>query len=116
MNRMLRLQSLLAPANKDPADRLAFFALVNLGVVESLVNGSIGAAEAVNHFYFADNCLFVRKALKDKTADRIMSHGVQLADLFDSLPLEDAQREFLHELATMRSLCLKLIEGKRLVA
>ena len=45
-----------------------------------------------------------------------MSHGVQLADLFDCLPSEKAQREFLHELSVIRGLCLKIIEGKQLVA
>jgi hypothetical protein len=102
--------------NTDRTDRLAFFALINLGLIESLANGLMSATEAISHFYFADNCLFVRKTLKDKTADRIMSHGVQLPDLFDGLPIENAQREFLHELATMRGLCLQLLESRRRVA
>jgi hypothetical protein len=42
-----------------------------------------------------------------------MSHGIQLTDLFDSLPAEEAQREYLHELEMMRSLCLKLLENAR---
>ena len=42
-----------------------------------------------------------------------MSHGVQLPDLFDCLPTEEAQREFLHELEMIRSLCLKLLEKGR---
>ena len=42
-----------------------------------------------------------------------MSHGVQLPDLFTCLPAEEAQREFLHELETMRSLCLKLLDKER---
>ena len=41
-----------------------------------------------------------------------MSRGVQLPDLFDSLPPLVAQREFQHELAKMRSLCLSLLEKK----
>jgi hypothetical protein len=45
-----------------------------------------------------------------------MSHGVQLPDLFEVLPPEEAHREFQRELATIRSLCLKLLEGQRLVA
>ena len=45
-----------------------------------------------------------------------MSHGVQLPDLFEALPTKEAHREFQRELATMRSLCLKLLEGKQLVA
>ena len=110
------LKALLSAASPDQADRLAVFALLNLGFVESLANGMISAAEAVNTFYYADNGLFVRKVLKDKAADQVMSRGVQPPDLFDCLPKEEAQREFLHELATMRSLCLKLMEGKRRVA
>jgi hypothetical protein len=35
---------------------------------------------------------------------------------FDCLPAEKAQREFLHELATMKSLCLQLLESGRQVA
>jgi len=49
-------------------------------------------------------------------ADAVMSHGVQLPDLFEALPTAEAQREFQRELATMRALCLKLLEQKRLVA
>ena len=45
-----------------------------------------------------------------------MSHGVQLPDLFAVLPPEEAYREFQRELATIRSLCLKLLEAQRLVA
>ncbi|MGH7227051.1 MAG: hypothetical protein ACRELF_27865, partial [Gemmataceae bacterium] len=60
--------------------------------------------------------LFVRKRLRDKIADEIMSRGVQLADLFDSLPTDEAQREFQRELAIMRGMCLKLLEQKPLVA
>ncbi len=45
-----------------------------------------------------------------------MSHGVQLPNLFDALHAEGAQREFLHELTTMKALCIKLLENRRLVA
>ena len=116
MEPRLQLETLLASAGDDPADRLTVFALINLGIIESLANGSMSATDAVRLFFNADNCLYVRKQLKEKLADRVMSHGVQLADLFDCLPTERAQREFLHELASMRSLCLKLVDGKRLVA
>ena len=43
----------------------------------------------------------------------VMSRGVQLPDLFESLPAEEAQREFLHELEQMRALCLQLLERER---
>ena len=116
MKQRYHLEDLLSAASQDQADRLALFAYVNLGFIESLANGLIGATEAVSRLYFADNCLFVRKVLKDKTADRVMSHGVQLPDLFDVLPTEEAHREFLHELSTMKALCLKLLESRRQVA
>lgn len=45
-----------------------------------------------------------------------MSRGVQLTDLFDALPANEAQREFQRELTTMRLLCLSLLEEKRLAA
>jgi hypothetical protein len=45
-----------------------------------------------------------------------MSHGVQLPDLFDALPGEQAYREFKHELAKIRSLCLKILDGLPVVA
>ncbi len=116
MTQNYQLEPLLTAVSQEQTDRLAFFAFVNLGFIESMAHGLVSAADAVRHFYHADNCLFVRSCLKDKTADRIMSHGVQLPDLFDGLPTEIAQREFLHELATMRSLCLKLLESERQVA
>ena len=84
--------------------------------IESLANGSLSATNALRVFFHTENCLFVRKQLRDKTADAIMSHGVQLPDLFDALPREEAHREFQRELATMRALCLKLLEEKQLVA
>jgi hypothetical protein len=112
----IELERLLAALDKRRKDHLAFFALINIGLIESLANGSISATEAVGRFYFADNCLAVQKTLKNKTADRIMSHGVQLPDLFDCLPIKDAQREFLHELAVMKNLCLQLLERGRKVA
>lgn len=98
------------------AQPLALFTLLTLGMIESLANGLLSATEAVRVFFHMENCLFVRKHRRDKTADTIMSHGVQLPDLFEALPREEAHREFQRELATMRTLCLKLLEEKQLVA
>jgi hypothetical protein len=81
--------------------------------VQSLASGALSPTEAVERFYHADNCLYVRKHLRSKEANAIMSHGVQLPDLFDCLSPEEAQREFYHELETMRALCLKLLEKGR---
>jgi hypothetical protein len=60
--------------------------------------------------------LYVRKRLKNKLADKIMSYGVQLPDLFDALPLEEAQRQFLHELSAIRAICFQLIDRGRVAA
>ena len=96
--------------------QVASFALLCLGIIESLTNGLMSVTDALRLFFHAENCLFVRKHLKEKIADQIMSHGVQLPDLFDALPAEEAQREFQREVATMHSLCLKLLEDKQIAA
>ena len=116
MNDRMDLQALMSAEERTPPQSKALFALLNLGIVESLANGLMSAADAPRLFYHADNCLFVRKRLRDKAADEIMSRGVQLPDLFEALSTDEAQREFQRELATMRGLCLKLLEKKPLVA
>ena len=102
----------LADKTADPTQQLELFAFLNLGIVQSLASGVLSAPEAIQLFYHADNCLYVRKHLRSREANAIMSHGVQLPDLFDCLPPTKAQREFYHELETMRSLCLKLLAEK----
>jgi hypothetical protein len=101
---------------RDPQRQLAMFALLNLGIVESLEGGELSPASALHLFYNADNCLYVRKTLREKTADAIMSHGVQLQDLLDALPGVEAQQEFQRELTSIRSLCLELLHQHQLVA
>ncbi|HZF37568.1 MAG TPA: hypothetical protein VE715_01985, partial [Blastocatellia bacterium] len=100
----------------SPERQLALFALLNLGLVESLASGSISAADAVRIFFHAENCLFVRQRLRDRTADEVMSRGTQLPDLFDALPPKEAQREFQRELTAIRSLCLSLLAEQQLAA
>ena len=95
------------------ARQLELFALVNLGLVQSMASGVLTPSEAVERFYHAGNCLYVKKHFRRKEAQIIMSRGVQLPDLFDCLPPEEAQRELYHELETMRSLCLKLLRKGR---
>jgi hypothetical protein len=116
MSHSMSLQALLTASNTVPGQPLALFALLTLGILELLAHGLLSATDALRVFFHAENCLFVRKHLRDKTADAVMSHGVQLSDLFEALPTAEAQREFQRELATMRALCLKLLEQKRLVA
>lgn len=103
----------LSGASGSLPQQLELFALLNLGMIQSLASGVVSATEAVQHFYHAENCLYARKQLRNREANAIMSRGVQLPDLFESLSTEEAQREFYHELETMRSLCLKLLEKGR---
>jgi hypothetical protein len=103
---------LLAATKGDLGQQQELFALLNLGIVQSLASGVLSPTEAVDRFYHAENCLYVRKHFRQKAANTIMSHGVQLPDLFECLSAEEAQREFYHELETIRSLCLQLL-GKR---
>lgn len=116
MHTKMSLQTLLATSDGMPAQQLAILALLTLGLLESLANGLFSATDAVQVFFHAENCLYVRKHVRNKTADAIMSHGVQLPDLCEALPTAEAHREFQRELATIRALCLQLIEAQRLVA
>ena len=104
---------LLSEIPGQPPQRLVHFVLVNLGLVQSLASGLLSPGEAVERFYHADNCLYVRKHLRRREANAIMSRGVQLPDLFECLPAEEARREFYRELETIRALCLKLLGEKR---
>jgi hypothetical protein len=113
MNQRQACRVVLSEVSGSSTQKLELLALLNLGIIQSLASGVVSATEAVQRFYHADNCLYVRKHLRNREANTIMSHGVQLPDLFDSLPTEEAQREFYHELETMRSLCLKLLEKQR---
>jgi hypothetical protein len=113
MRQSYRLRSIFSDASGDLPQQVELFALVNLGLVQALARGVLSATEAIQHFYNADNCLYVRTHFRNREANAIMSHGIQLPDLFDALSPEEAQRKFCHELETMRSLCLKLLEKGR---
>jgi hypothetical protein len=109
----MRLEHILSETGGDDAQRSTLFALLGLGIIESLSNGVVSASDAVGLFFNADNCLYVRKNISDKSADRFMGHGVQLPDLFDALSPDEAYREFQHELSAMRSLALALLDDKK---
>lgn len=116
MSDIIQLPDLLAGVENKAAKRRGVFALLGLGIVESLASGTLGATEAVKVFFNAQNCLYVRKKLRDDLTDEFMSRGVQLTDLFQALPEREIQREFLRELNLMKSLCMKLLEQPRAVA
>jgi Protein of unknown function (DUF3969) len=116
MKNSIDLAVFLASGNSDVSRQLGLFALLNLGIVESLANGALSAVDATRFFYNAKNCQYVRKKLLDKSADDVMSHGVQLEDLFAALPEQEAQQEFQRELGSIRTLCLGLLDEHQLVA
>lgn len=116
MNDSIQLSGLLTNASGSPPRQLEVFALLGLGMVESLASGALSSDEAVAVFFNAENCVFVRKQLRDKVADEVMSHGVQLRDLFEALSEKEAQQEFQRELAVIRSLCLQLLDRFRAAA
>ena len=115
MKDRISLQALLSQAG-NREQQVPSFALLCLGVTESLASGLMSATDAVRLFFHAENCLFVRKQLREKIADQLMSHGVQLADLFEALPAEEAQQEFQRELTAMHSLCLELLGDEQIAA
>lgn len=116
MNDKIHLESILSLPGRTPIEKLELFALLNLGVLESMSHGLMSASDAVRTFYHAENSLFVRRQLPDQIADEIMSRGVQLPDLFEALPTEEAQREFQRELTKIHTLCLSLLEQKLVAA
>jgi hypothetical protein len=107
----INLGSLLRAARASDRQALETFALLNLGLVESLRNGALNANDGVAQFYNAANCLYVRRAIKNSVCDEIMSRGVQLPDLFEILSPSLARRELATELNVMGKLCLKLLRG-----
>lgn len=113
MKNRLQSRMVLSAEAGNLLQQLELFALVNLGLAQSLASGVLSPTEAVERFYHAENCLYVKKHFRKKEANAIMSRGVQLPDLFEALPPKDAQREFCHELETIRALCLKLLGEQR---
>ncbi len=116
MSSMIDLSELLSGTGGDGPRRLGLFALLTLGITESLASGTLGSGDATRLFFHAQNCLYVRKRLRNEIADEIMSHGVQLQDLFEALSEQEAQKEFQRELGAIRSLCLRLLDQHQLVA
>ena len=113
---MKRLQSVhivLSELTGSPSQSIEIFALVNLGFIQSLASGVLTPTDAISRFYHAANCRFVKSRYRQKEAQEIMSRGIQLADLFETLSPEEAQREFGCELETMRSLCLRILSKGR---
>jgi hypothetical protein len=103
----------LATTMKHAPEPLTLFALLNLGLAQSLASGVLTPDEAVERFYHAANCLYVRRHVRNNTAEIIMSHGAQLADLFGLLTGAEARRELYAEIEKIRSLSLRLLAAAR---
>ncbi|HEV3023664.1 MAG TPA: hypothetical protein VGX76_14415 [Pirellulales bacterium] len=103
----IELRTILA--GLDGTQQLAVFAVINLGVMQSVGAKAMSPDQATQRFCHAGNCLYVKRRLKNKLADEVMSRGVQLADLFEALPPARARTELANELHAMRALCLKLL-------
>ena len=71
----VRLEMIFVNAGDTPARGLTLFALLGLGIIDSLASGLMSATEAVQSFFHAGSCLFVRQRVKDKVADRVMSQS-----------------------------------------
>ncbi len=113
MNGRRTSRILLSENRGSRAERIEFFAIVNLGIIQSLASGALTPAEAVQRFYHAANCSHVRRTLRSKDANEAMSRGVQLPDLFEALGAEEAGREFYREIEAIRALSLKLLARGR---
>jgi hypothetical protein len=107
----LKLESMLGGRSTTDRQALEAFAVLNLGIIESLRTGTINPDEAVARFYNAANCLYVRRKLKNPVCDEIMSRGVQLPDLFLVLSPSAARRQLSGELNALGRLCLKLLRS-----
>jgi len=106
----------LATITSGQQEPLALFAVTSLGIIESLVAGSLTPTQAIRAFFHGKTIRFAKAKLGDDRASEIMGRGVQLADLFDALPVEEAHREFQHELQAMKALCNELLEAERAAA
>jgi hypothetical protein len=116
MKRLIWLETLLPTVGAAKTQQLALFAIVNLGVIEALQGGLLTPTDALGVLYHAQNCFYIHQQFPDTTADIIMSHGIQLPDLFDVLPPELAQRNLYQQLEEMRSLCFNLLEKEPMAA
>jgi hypothetical protein len=95
--------------NLPKPQKLAMFAGLNLAILSSIDSKGEAIPSVTAGFYHAANCLYVKRSIKDKNANELMSRGVQLPDLFDALPRGQAEGELKREMNAMRAICYKLL-------
>jgi hypothetical protein len=115
MNRTIHLAAVW-PNLSTRGQKRAHFALLTLGVVDSITAGVWTAEDAVRLYFHADNARFLRGNLRDKLAEEVIGRGVQLADLFNALPAAEAERECRRELTHIRALCKRMLKAPQRVA
>jgi len=103
----------ITAGQQEPA---ALFAVTSLGIIDSLVAGSLNPTEVVHVFFHGKNIRFAKSKLGDERAVEVMGRRPQLADLFDAMPVEEALRESQQELQAMKSLCYESLEAERAAA
>lgn len=103
----LDLPSILSGLEKS--QKLAVFAGLNLAMLASIDAKGKALSEITAGFYNATNCQYVKRSIKHKEADELMSRGVQLSDLFEVLPRRTAEAELKVEKNAMRAICYKLL-------
>lgn len=115
MKHRVRLAEMLS-LEDTPTARRSVFAFLALGVIDALATGILTPTEATQRFFNGENCAYVRKRFRGRLADDVMGRGVQLSDLFEILPPEQANAAFRRELETMREACRRLVGGGRAAA
>lgn len=110
------LEGLLGTAPGMLAERTEVFALIVLGLLDSLESGVLGCSEVVPLFFHAANCRFVEIHLQCADTIEVMGRGSQLPDLYDALDSTEADRELAVEITAMRARCLAMLADGRLVA
>lgn len=110
------LEGLLGAGAGVSMERREVFALIVLGLLDSIESGVLSCPEIVPLFFHAANSRYVENKLQCADALEVMGRGSQLPDLYDALDPNEAQRELAVEIAAMRALCLAMLGGGRLVA
>jgi hypothetical protein len=103
---MISLRMITA-GQKEP---LALFAVLSLGIIDSLTVGAVSPTRAAKQFFTSKNSQFVKTKLGEKNAVEVMGRGLQLLALCDAIPAEEAHREFQRELRRMKALCHALLD------
>jgi hypothetical protein len=85
-------------------------------VTDAVAGGALSPDESLSVFFNFENCHFVQKSVKNKTANEIMGQGLQLGDILSVLPAPENQKAFRRAIEDIRGRCLQLIEQRQRVS